>query len=456
MKIDRNPKYNTIAVYTIVTAFIIIMLLTAVMNFPFIAAGLDKLNSILSPVWIGLVIAYLINPILEFSEKHIVRFKVTSKRQKGLKRGLSILVTVIIVLIILTVLLLLIVPQIYLSFIDLSSKMSGYIQSTSQLINDFAESLDRFFTDSVFSEAFGSDVNTVSDFFEKYINFEKFTEKLEDLIADITVSIKDYVPQMMNVFSGIASGFINVILGICFSIYFLASKEKLIAQLKKLLRSVTSTRMYNSILELCNFTDRTFGGFITGEILDSLIVGILCFAVCAIFNMPYSVLVGSIVGITNIIPVAGPFIGAIPSFLIIFIVDPIKALWFAVIILVIQQMDGNVIKPKIVGQTTGLASLWVLFSITVMGGLMGLLGMVIAVPLFSVIYSLLKIAVEKRLSKRELPTETLDYYTGVEERTLTDDDSHTLAAKLASLTAGLSENPIGERVKDFFKKFKKK
>ncbi len=456
MKIDRNPKYNTIAVYTIVTAFIIIMLLTAVMNFPFIAAGLDKLNSILSPVWIGLVIAYLINPILEFSEKHIVRFKVTSKRQKGLKRGLSILVTVIIVLIILTVLLLLIVPQIYLSFIDLSSKMSGYIQSTSQLINDFAESLDRFFTDSVFSEAFGSDVNTVSDFFEKYINFEKFTEKLEDLIADITVSIKDYVPQMMNVFSGIASGFINVILGICFSIYFLASKEKLIAQLKKLLRSVTSTRMYNSILELCNFTDRTFGGFITGEILDSLIVGILCFAVCAIFNMPYSVLVGSIVGITNIIPVAGPFIGAIPSFLIIFIVDPIKALWFAVIILVIQQMDGNVIKPKIVGQTTGLASLWVLFSITVMGGLMGLLGMVIAVPLFSVIYSLLKIAVEKRLSKRELPTETLDYYTGVEERTLTDDDSHTLAAKLASLTAGLSENPIGERVKAFFKKFKKK
>lgn len=456
MKIDRNPKYNTIAVYTIVTAFIIILLLTAVMNFPFIAAGLDKLNSILSPVWIGLVIAYLINPILEFSEKHIVRFKVTSKRQKGLKRGLSILVTVIIVLIILTVLLLLIVPQIYLSFIDLSSKMSGYIQSTSQLINDFAESLDRFFTDSVFSEAFGSDVNTVSDFFEKYINFEKFTEKLEDLIADITVSIKDYVPQMMNVFSGIASGFINVILGICFSIYFLASKEKLIAQLKKLLRSVTSTRMYNSILELCNFTDRTFGGFITGEILDSLIVGILCFAVCAIFNMPYSVLVGSIVGITNIIPVAGPFIGAIPSFLIIFIVDPIKALWFAVIILVIQQMDGNVIKPKIVGQTTGLASLWVLFSITVMGGLMGLLGMVIAVPLFSVIYSLLKIAVEKRLSKRELPTETLDYYTGVEERTLTDDDSHTLAAKLASLTAGLSENPIGERVKAFFKKFKKK
>ena len=163
-------------------------------------------------------------------------------------------------------------------------------------------------------------------------------------------------------------------------------------------------------------------------------------------------LIGVIVGVTNIIPVAGPFIGAIPSFLIIFIVDPVKALWFAVIILIIQQMDGNVIKPKILGQTTGLASLWVLFSITVMGGLMGLVGMIIAVPLFSILYSLLKIAVEKKLAKRELPTATVDYYAGVEDRTLTDDDSHTLAAKLAGLTAGLGGNPIGAKIKGLWAK----
>lgn len=456
MKIDWNRKYNTIALYTVITAFAIILLCTAIVNFPIISGVVKKLNSILSPVWIGLIIAYLANPIVKFCEKYIFRFKVNTKRQKGIKRGLSIVTTVIIILIILTIILLLIIPQIYLSFADLSSKMSGYISKTTDVLNNFISGIDGFFEDSLFSDMFGSDVNTAGDFFEKYINLEKLSDKVQEIIAELTVSIKDYVPQVVNIFSGIASGFVNVILGICFSIYFLASKENLIAQLKKLLRAFTKTSVYNSILELCNFTDRTFGGFITGEIVDSLIVGVLCFVVCAIFGMPYSLLVSSIVGITNIIPVAGPFIGAIPSFLIIFIVSPVKAFWFALIILVIQQLDGNVIKPKIVGQTTGLASLWVLFSITVMGGLWGLIGMVIAVPLFSVIYSLLKIGVEKRLSKRELPTETLDYYTGVEDRTLTDDESHTLAAKLASLTAGIGENPFGARIKGLFAKLKRK
>ena len=454
MKIDWNRKYTTIAVYTVLTAFVIILILTAVMYFPAISVGISKLNSILTPVWLGLIFAYLANPILRFCESHIFRFKITTKRQKSLKRGLSMVTTFIIVLIILTILMLLIIPQVYLSFIDLSSKMGGYITSTTKLINEFTANIDSFFENSLFSELFGSDVKTISDFLDKYIDLQKLTSTIQGMITDLTVAIKDHVPQVVNIFSGIASGFLNLVLGLCFSIYFLASKEKLVAQLKKLLRSITSTNAYNSFIELCNFTDKTFGGFITGKILDSLIIGILCFVVCAICKMPYSVLVGAIVGITNIIPVAGPFIGAIPSFLIIFIVEPIKALWFIVIIICIQQLDGNIIGPKILGQTTGLASLWVLFSITVMGGLMGLLGMVIAVPLFSVLYSLLKIAVEKRLAKRELPTATVDYYAGVEDRTLTDDDPHTLAAKLAGLTAGLEGNPIGKKLRALREKWK--
>ena len=454
MKIDWNRKYTTIAVYAVITALAIILVAAAVINFPAISSALGKLNSILTPVWYGLIIAYLANPILKFCEKHIFRFKVTTKHQKGTKRALSMILTLLIILMILTILLLLIIPQVYLSVIDLSSKMSGYIQSTTKLINEFTAGIDNFFADSVFSELFGSDVNTISDFFNKYVDLEKLSAAFQDMITELTVTIKDHFPQVVGIFSGIASGFLNAVLGICFSLYFLASKEKLIAQLKKLLRSVTSVNAYNSILELCNFTDKTFGSFITGEILDALIVGVLCFVVCAICGVPYAVLIGVIVGVTNIIPVAGPFIGAIPSFLIIFIVDPVKALWFAVIILIIQQLDGNVIKPKILGQTTGLASLWVLFSITVMGGLMGLVGMIIAVPLFSILYSLLKIAVEKRLAKRELPTATLEYYTGVEDRTLTDDDSHTLAAKLASLTEGLGGNPVGAKIKGLFEKLR--
>ncbi len=456
MKIDWNQKYTTIAVYTILSSLVIILIVAAVMNFPVIGAAIGKLNSILTPVWYGLIIAYLANPILKFCEKHIFRFKITTKRQKGTKRALSIVLTLIIILMILTILLLLIIPQVYLSAADFSSKLGGYIQSTTKLINEFTAKLDAIYESSVLSEIFGNDVNTVSDFFNKYIDLEKLSAAFQDMIAELTVTIKDHFPQVVGIFSGIASGFLNAVLGICFSIYFLASKEKLVAQSKKLLRSLTSQNAYNSVLELCNFTDKTFGSFITGEILDSLIVGVLCFIVCAICRIPYAVLIGVIVGVTNIIPVAGPFIGAIPSFLIIFIVDPVKALWFAVIILIIQQMDGNVIKPKILGQTTGLASLWVLFSITVMGGLMGLVGMIIAVPLFSILYSLLKIAVEKKLAKRELPTATVDYYAGGEDRTLTDDDSHTLAAKLAGLTAGLGGNPIGAKIKGLWAKLKGK
>lgn len=454
MKIDWNRKYNTIAVYTVITAFVILLLVTAIMYFPFISAWIGKLNAILSPVWFGIIFAYLCNPILKFCEKYILRFKITTKKDKNLKRGLAIVLTVVFVLIILTILMLLIIPQVYLSFADLSSKMSGYISSTAALIDEFVTNIDSFFENSFFSDILGNDVNTLSDFFDKYIDLEKLYAKLQDMLTDLTVAIKDHFPQVVNMFSDIANGFVNVVVGIFFSFYFLASKEKLVAQLKKLVRSITSQNAYNSLLELCSFTDKTFGGFITGEIFDSLIVGILCFVVCAICRVPYAVLIGVIVGVTNIIPVAGPFIGAIPSFLIIFIVNPIKALWFAVIILVIQQLDGNIIKPKIVGQTTGLASIWVLFSITVMGGLMGLLGMIIAVPLFSIFYSLLKISVEKRLAKRELPTATLDYYSEVEERNLPDGDSHSLAAKLAAINATLVKNPIAAKLKAMLEKLK--
>ena len=227
MKIDWNQKYTTIAVYTILSSLVIILIVAAVMNFPVIGAAIGKLNSILTPVWYGLIIAYLANPILKFCEKHIFRFKITTKRQKGTKRALSIVLTLIIILMILTILLLLIIPQVYLSAADFSSKLGGYIQSTTKLINEFTAKLDAIFESSVLSEIFGNDVNTVSDFFNKYIDLEKLSAAFQDMIAELTVTIKDHFPQVVGIFSGIASGFLNAVLGICFSIYFLASKEKL-------------------------------------------------------------------------------------------------------------------------------------------------------------------------------------------------------------------------------------
>jgi len=453
LKIDWNQKYTTIAVYTVLTALCITLIAAAVVNFPIIAGLIGKLNTILSPVYIGLIMAYLFNPILMFCEKYIVCFKVKSKQKQSLKRGLSLVLTYIIVLILLTIILLMIIPQVYLSFTDLASKLSGYLNSTVTLINEFSDKINQFMTDSIFSDLFGSDVNNIDDFYNKYIadyfDLSQLTSKITELVSNIT----NQFPKIFDYFSNIASGFINVIIGIIFSIYFLSAKETLIAQSKKLLAAVTRPKTYKAILELCSFTDHTFGGFIVGKILDSLIIGILCFIVCAICGMPYALLLSVFVGITNIIPVVGPIIGAVPGFFIIFIIDPIKALWFLVIIVIIQQLDGNVIGPKILGQTTGVSAIWVLFSITVMGGLFGLVGMLIAVPLFAVIYSLVKIQAEKWLSVQSLPIATTEYLSG-SDKDLIDDSEHTFAAKLARLNANFAENPLAKKVRQMFTKKK--
>ncbi|MCI8388328.1 MAG: AI-2E family transporter, partial [Clostridiales bacterium] len=396
-------------------------------------------------VFLGVILAYLFNPILRMCEKHIFRFKAATKSKKNLKRGLSLILTYIIILIILTIFILLIIPQLYLSFTDLASKMNGYIDSTLKWLDDF-------FSKTNF---FGVEINSLNDaldrLFELFdINIDNFGTKLTELITNSSNLIKDFAPIVFSYFSGIANGFLNTIIGVIFSLYFLSSKEKLTAQCKKLLRSVTSQKAYNSVLELANFSDKTFGGFITGKILDSIIIGILCFIICAICKMPYALLVSTFVGITNIIPVVGPFIGAIPGTFIIFIVDPQKAFWFILIDIILQQLDGNFIGPKILGQTTGLSALWVLLSITIMGGLWGLLGMLLAVPVFAILYSLLKIAVEKRLSKRELSPQTVDYYADVEDRQFSsEDEPHSFAANINRLTADIAGNHFGERFKKF-------
>ena len=450
MKIDWNRKYTTIAVYAGLTGAALIALVFAFKNFEFFSGWGKRISGILNPVWLGMIMAYLFNPILKFAEKRIFRWNAVTKRQHSSKRALGLIFTYIVVLIILTIFLLLVIPQVYASGSDLASKMSGYIDSTLKWINEFLS-----------KSKFG-DINNLDDVFNKALeifdlNMETIGTKIQELITNSTNLLKDYGPKVFEYFKGITNGFVNTIIGFIFSVYFLASKEKLTAQIKKVIRSMTSEKLYNSTLELANFTDKTFGGYITGKLLDSLIIGIIMFIVCAICKMPYTPLVSVLVGVTNIIPIVGPFIGAIPGTFIIFIVDPVKAFWFIVINVVVQQLDGNVIGPKILGQTTGLSALWVMLSITVMGGLWGLFGMLISVPIFAVLYTLVKLAVEKRLAKKGAPTETVEYYAAIEDRTLSEsDDEPTFADKLRQMTAGIAENHFGQRIRKFREKRKAK
>ena len=201
----------------------------------------------------------------------------------------------------------------------------------------------------------------------------------------------------------------NALIGFIVAIYLLASKERLTAKTKKILSAVMNRRHYVNLINLVRFTDKTFGGFVVGKIIDSIIIGLLTFIVMSIIGMPFTPLISVIVGITNIIPFFGPFIGAIPSAFIIFIAEPKMTIWFVLMILVIQQIDGNIIGPKILGSSTGLTSLAVLIAIMIGGGFFGVAGMILGVPAAAVICALVKQKTDERLKRKDAPV-SLDYY----------------------------------------------
>ena len=233
-------------------------------------------------------------------------------------------------------------------------------------------------------------------------NNQQIMNMLNSAYATISTNFDDLIktrllPSMQNIVSGAAIGVLNVVtvaknlvIGIIVAVYMLASRKRFVQQGKLVLYSIFKPRWAELIKEEAKYADKMFGGFINGKIMDSAIIGVLCYIGCLIFKFPSALLVSVIIGVTNVIPFFGPFIGAVPATLLILIQNPIKALWFVLFVLVLQQLDGNVIGPKILGNTTGLSSFWVLFAILLFGGLWGFVGMIVGVPLFAVIYDIIK------------------------------------------------------------------
>ena len=234
-------------------------------------------------------------------------------------------------------------------------------------------------------------------------------EKLGEAINYIITTISNLLPVIANFVISTTSSVLNIIIGIIVSIYILIDKEKFIALSKKVTYALCSKERAKFVLNLANKSNMTFSKFIGGKILDSAIIGILTFIILTIFKMPYVLLISVIIGVTNIIPFFGPFIGGIPSAIIILFASPIQALWFIIIIIVIQQIDGNIIGPKILGDSIGISAFWILFSLLVAAKFMGVVGMIIGVPLFAIIYSIIKEVVEDKLRKKGLPVETEEY-----------------------------------------------
>lgn len=354
--------------------------------------SVKKVSEILSPFTYGFIIAYLCNPLMMLFERTILK---SSKLSHKLRRSLSLTLTVISVLALISLFALLVVPQVTASYFDLQSQVSGYVYSAQAWADNFVRNFS-LFNGQYENLAEFLDVNAISTDFKNLIS-NSFS-----LIQAASNYVISYAGRFVIEVK-------NLVMGFILSVYFLFSKEKLASQFKKLLSGIMSRKHYLNLISVARYSNETFGGFITGKLLDSLIIALLTFIVLGICRMPYYPLISVIVGVTNIIPIFGPFIGAIPSAFIIFIAEPKKALWFIIIIIIIQQIDGNIIGPKILGDSIGLSALWIVVSITVFGGMFGITGMIMGVPAFAVLYTLVKEITEKRLRSKRMPSETSFY-----------------------------------------------
>ena len=354
----------------------------------------DKVMKILMPFVYGGVIAYLLCPMCNMFSDYFHR--TLPRKFKKLAEPFAMTLSLLTGALIVYALIIMIAPQLYKSIVSIWEMLPGKVE-------DLFNWAQVTYGESVFMQNILNYLMTsVDTVYEKVDSWA--TGKL--------------VPYITNIVSGVGLGVWKVLtflkdflIGIIAALYLLGNRKTFARQGRLIIRSVLKPRWAELVLEELRFVDKMFGGFIEGKIVDSAIIGVLCYIGCLIFKFPNALLVSAIVGVTNVIPFFGPFLGAIPALLLILIESPIKALWFGVFVLGLQQLDGNVIGPKILGDATGVSSFWVLFSILLFGGLWGLVGMIVAVPLFAVLYDIIRRLVFRGLCHRGCDAELEEYQT---------------------------------------------
>ena len=354
-----------------------------------------KLTYILQPVIIGLVVAYLLNPLMKLIDgKLFSLFKgkmKSEKKAKKISRGLAIAGALLFLVGIIVLLIAAIVPSIIQSIQGIISTLPAEVRSLVDWIKDIAKG------DSQIADIAEEVITQAGNFFENWMK-NTLLPQAEVYISSIT--------------SGVITGVkfvINILVGLIISVYVMASQEKFAGQAKKIIYAIFKPVRATVVVETVRKSNEIFGGFISGKILDSAIIGVIAYIVLAIMKMPDTMLVAVIIGVTNIIPFFGPFIGAIPSFIIIVLQNPVQGLYFLIFVIILQQVDGNIIGPKILGDSTGLSSFWVVFAILVFGGLWGFPGMLLGVPIMAVIYYIVSHVVTYSLKKRGIPETEIDY-----------------------------------------------
>lgn len=395
MRVKFEEKYLKwgLTVFSVITACIFVFF--AMYRYRAVLNAIDFIYGILSPFVTGLVFAYLLCPLYNVATRGA--YSIISKHMKNdsramtISKGLSTVISLAVFFMIIIGICWMIIP-------GLIDSITHIIEIFPSGIEQLTEWIDAHITDNVQMRTMLE--GYVNDLYENIMKFIENT--LIPNYMEVATSISTGVQEIFNFVK-------NFFIGIIICVYFLNSKDKFAAQSKKLILATFKEERAEEILRGARYTNKTFGGFITGKIIDSAIIGVLCFICMSLFGWEYPLLISCIVGITNIIPFFGPFIGAVPSALLLLMVNPMQCVYFLIFILVLQQLDGNVIGPKILGDSTGLASFWVLFAILVGGGLMGFVGMIIGIPVFAVFYTYFGRSINRRLDKRGFSTDTSEY-----------------------------------------------
>ena len=404
MKNHRFDRY----LYMGITAVLVLAAATAVIFLflerkAILALG-GRIISILTPIIYGAVLAFLFSPVynggVRFTGELLGKKMKNEKLKAFLQKTVGTVLSLTLLYIIVVSLAMMIIPQLYSSIAGIVNTMPVYIQNLYEWLTGlFANNppLEEMVL-SVYQQAVIAVQDWSSSNLIPHLQSIGSFESLEKILGGVSNSV-------LTIFN-LAK---NILIGLIVMVYLLNIKDTLTAQVKKIVYAILPVRAANGTVEEFRYIHKVFSGFIIGKLIDSLIIGVLCFILMNLFKLPFALLISVIVGVTNVIPFFGPFIGAIPCALLILLVSPLKCLYFVIFIFVLQQFDGNILGPKILGDSTGLASFWVLFSILLFGGLFGFVGMVLGVPVFAMFYSVVSRLVRRGLKKRGLPLETEQY-----------------------------------------------
>lgn len=401
MKIRWNHRYVQLGVTAFLVIAASILFYYGIFHMKSLITGIKTFFGIMAPIIYGAAIAYLLTPIVNFLERKII-FPIFEKRNKTLQkkgrkvvRWICVILSVFFMFLVIYALVMMILPQLIRSIMNIIYSFPHYVSVVENWLNSVVEKGWKLNPDMI------SQINQYSSRLQEYLT-NTILPQMQFMMKNISASFLDLLVFLK-----------NFLIGAIVSLYILADKEGFVAKAKMAVYAVLPTKWATFLVHSMRFTHKTFGGFISGKILDSAIIGVLCYVGTSIIGTPYAILVSVIVGVTNVIPFFGPYLGAVPCFLLILLVDPIQSLYFLIFILILQQFDGNILGPKILGESTGLSSFMVIVAIMVGGGLFGVPGMIVGVPVFAVLNAAVWKLIGRSLDEKDMSADA-EFYRDID------------------------------------------